>query len=255
MRRTLTALGAAALLLTGAPAAAAPADVAGAVANPDRSGFDTGLDEARQPVRVLEFLGLERGDDAIDMLAGSGYYTEIMARAVGPEGHVIGHNPPGVIDRFNLGPVFAARDYGGRIANAEELNVIFGELELEPESLDFALFHIVMHDMWFERVPDLPRVEPATVLAELYAAMRPGGVVGVVDHVGTDAANPRDEVARLHRISPDIVRAAMAEAGFVFDGESDMFRNPEDDHRLNVFDPAIRGRTDRIVYRFVKPER
>ncbi|MCA1748276.1 MAG: class I SAM-dependent methyltransferase [Parasphingopyxis sp.] len=247
---------AAALLLLSMPAVvqAEPAAVEAAVANADRSEPDTAMDESRQPAAVLQFLGLEEGDRVLDVMAGGGYYTELMARAVGPEGHVVGQNPPGVVEAYSLGPVFERRGYGAeRLPNAERLDVEFADAAFEPNSFDFALFHMVLHDLWHENPPALPRTEPADFLAALYTGMKPGGIVGVVDHVGTDAADPRGEVGRLHRIDPQVVRAAMEEAGFVHEEESDLLRNPEDTHEVNVFDPAIRGRTDRFVYRFRKP--
>jgi predicted methyltransferase len=82
--------------------------------------------------------------------------------------------------------------------------------------------------------------------------MKPGGVVGVVDHI----ANPGDTratVDKLHRIDPATVKADFKRAGFVLEGQSDMLRNPADDHSLNVFDPKIRGTTDRFAFKFRKP--
>ena len=84
--------------------------------------------------------------------------------------------------------------------------------------------------------------------------MKPGGTVGVVDHVAAPGGDTREVVAKLHRIDPAVVRADFERAGFLFDGESALLRNPADDHAKLVFDPAVRGKTDRIVYRFRKPE-
>lgn len=253
MKSILTiALGSA--LLFASPVMAEPADVAAAVANPDRGEQDRALDESRQPARVLAFLGLERGDAVVDILSGGGYYAELMARAVGPEGYVLGQNPPPLIDRFNLGAVFEARDYGGRIANADQYNVPFGDFVLPPDSIDFAMFHLVFHDLYFiDEERGFPAFDRETMLARLYRGMKPGGIVGIVDHVGTNAEDPEAEVSANHRIAPEIVRAAMEHAGFVFEEESAMLANPDDDHTNSVFDPAIRGQTDRFVYRFRKP--
>lgn len=254
MRRLVVCLAALAGIVSAAPAAADPAAVAAAVAHPDRIEQDTAMDESRRPVPVLEFLQLENGDRVLDVMAGGGYYTELMARAVGLDGHVVAHNPPGLVERFSLDPVFERRGVGaGRLPNVELLTVPFADVDLEPASFDFALLHLVMHDLWFEREPDLPRTDPAAFLAELYSGMKPGGIVGVVDHVGLDSTDPRGEVARNHRIAPQVIRAAMETAGFVLDGESAILRNPEDSHELSVFDRAIRGNTDRIVYRFRRP--
>ena len=76
----------------------------------------------------------------------------------------------------------------------------------------------------------------------------------MIDHVAAPGRETRAEVEATHRIDPAVIRADFERAGFVFDGESDLLRNPQDDRSVNVFDPSIRGRTDRIVYRFRKPQ-
>lgn len=235
------------------PALAEPAAVAAAVANSDRGEADTALDESREPVRVLEFLGLESGDVALDIFAGGGYYSELMARAVGPDGFVLAQNPPSAIERFELAPVYAQRGFGERIANAAQFKLAFDDFVLPPESIDFALFHMVFHDLWFVQEPQLPAIDRDRFLSRLYQSMRLGGIVGIVDHVGHAGMDPAEEVAARHRIDPAVIRTAMEDAGFVLEEESDILRNPEDDHETSVFDPAIRGHTDRIVYRFRKP--
>ena len=90
------------------------------------------------------------------------------------------------------------------------------------------------------------------MLKALFAAMKPGGIVAIVDHIGP-AGDTRAIVDKLHRIDPATVKADFARAGFVLDGESNLLRNPADDHRLMVFDPSLRGHTDRMVLRFRKP--
>jgi predicted methyltransferase len=77
--------------------------------------------------------------------------------------------------------------------------------------------------------------------------------VAVIDHVG-EAGDTREVVEKTHRIDPATVRSDFLQAGFVLDGESDLLANPDDDHEVNVFDPAVRGKTDRFVMRFRKPE-
>ena len=75
----------------------------------------------------------------------------------------------------------------------------------------------------------------------------------LVDHAAA-AGSPRETGNTLHRIDPDIVVSELTEAGFVLDGTSDLLRNTTDDLSLNMADPSIRGRTDRFVMRFRKPE-
>jgi predicted methyltransferase len=90
------------------------------------------------------------------------------------------------------------------------------------------------------------------VLAALYRALKPGGIVGVIDFVG-EPGDPRVIVNRLHRIDPARARADFERAGFVFEGQSDLLHVANDDHTMLVFDPAIRGKTDKFVSRFRKP--
>jgi predicted methyltransferase len=85
--------------------------------------------------------------------------------------------------------------------------------------------------------------------------VKPGGTVAVIDHVAKPGGDTREVVEKLHRIDPAVVRADFERAGFVLEAQSEMLRVPEDDHSKNVFDPSIRGKTDRFVYRFRKPAR
>ena len=96
-------------------------------------------------------------------------------------------------------------------------------------------------------------MDPNAWLKTLYTAMKPGAVVGVVDHVANPNNDLRATVEKLHRIDPNVIKADFLRAGFVLDGTSDLLRNPADDHSLLVFDPKIRGKTDRSIFKFKKP--
>jgi predicted methyltransferase len=230
----------------------APADYAAAVAAPGRPDAMVALDESRKPAEVLNFLGLRRGDHALDLWSGYGYHTEIMARAVGPEGSVTAWNAPS----FAANPRFRDAMEGVRARNS---NVTLAATPIEalnfPEAAyDFVLLSLIYHDLYWESESfSLARVDPQIVTAALFRATKPGGVVGVIDHVAAPGRNTRAEVEATHRILPATVRADFERAGFEFIGASDLLRNPADDLSMNVFDPRIRNRTDRIVYRFRRP--
>ena len=239
-------------MMTAAPAAyAAPADLGTAVAAKARPADAVKLDASRKPEAVLKFLGLEKGDRALDLFTGGGYYAEIMAKAVGPQGAVVAWEPANFVDEAGTRNFEALQ----RRAPTVELLVSPADaLSLPERSFDFVLMHMIYHDLYWESAEyRFPRVDPDAALAEVFAAVKPGGTVGVVDHVAAPGGETREVVAKLHRIDPAVVRADFERAGFVFDGESALLRNPADDHAKLVFDPAVRGKTDRIVYRFRKP--
>lgn len=252
---TTTLLTAAAVLVT-APVIAAPkrADLVGAVASAGRPAEDVLLDAGRKPVEVLTFMGLKTGDKVADIMAGNGYYTEIMARVVGPKGHVTAYDPK----QFLEGDAKAAAAWTallGREANVTHTAYPFEAFAAPANAYDFVMLHLDYHDLYWESEKfKVPKTNPAAFLKTLYASVRPGGTVAVIDHVALPG-DTRATVDKMHRIDPEVVKADFVKAGFVLDGSSDMLRNSEDDHSKMVFDPAIRGHTDRFAFRFRKPKK
>ena len=186
-------------------------------------------------------------------MAGGGYYTEIMARAVGPKGYVMALEPPQFVKTDKAKAAWDAlieRDKNVGLMLMSPQNVA-----LAPDSYAFVLMHLVYHDAYWESAKyDFKRMDPATFLKVVFSATKPGGIVGVVDHVGQPADDTRATVDKLHRMDPAVIKADFLAAGFVFEGESAVLANPADDHKTLVFDPAIRGKTDRVVYKFRRPK-
>ncbi|WP_417592416.1 class I SAM-dependent methyltransferase [Parasphingorhabdus sp.] len=227
------------------------ADFKAAVNAAGRTEADVALDESRSPAEVLAFMGLESGDAVLDIFAGGGYYSEIMGRVVGATGSVIAVNPPQFVSSDQ-----SKQKWAGVAQRQPNVTMVPSQLpDYKPaaNSIDFAMLHLIYHDFyWQSEKFKFDRMEPATVLANLYAGMKPGGIVAVIDHVGL-SGDTRAIVEKTHRIDPATARSDFMNAGFVLDGESDMFANPDDDLDKNVFDPAVRGKTDRFVMRFRKP--
>jgi len=224
---------------------------ADAVGNPARSADDRARDENRKPGEVLAFLGIQPGMDVLDLFSGGGYYTEIVSRLVGPDGSVHAHNNSAYTSF--VGEEADRRYAGDRLPNVTLLMAENNELDLAPASYDAILMVLAYHDIYYVAPNDgWPKIDGPALIAELYEGLRPGGVLGVVDHYAA-AGSPRETGNTLHRIDPDIVIAEIESAGFVLDGKSDMLRNTDDDHSLSMAAPEIRGRTDRFVLRFVKP--
>jgi predicted methyltransferase len=125
---------------------------------------------------------------------------------------------------------------------------------LPPASLDAALFVMSYHDLYWRPADGSWNATRADVLlTKLFQVLKPGGVVVVQDHVAKPGGDPAVVVDKLHRIDPALVKRDFEQAGFVFDGSSDVLANSTDDHTKLVFDESIRGKTDQFIYRFRKP--
>ncbi len=254
MRSTLLMFAAAIALSSPIAAKQTKPDIAAAVTAPGRPADDVKLDEGRKPVEVLTFMGLRSGDQVADIMAGNGYYTEIMARAVGSKGHVTAYDPK----QFADGDDKAAAAWTALIArqsNVTHTTYPFEAFAAPANSYDFVMIHLDYHDLYWESEKfKIPKADPASFVATLYKSVKPGGTVAVIDHVALPG-DTRATVDKLHRIDPETVKADFLKAGFILDGESDLLRNKTDDHTLLVFNPAVRGKTDRFSFRFRKPKK
>lgn len=223
-----------------------------AVASEARPESDRSRDAGRKPAEVLDFLGIEPGMSVLDMFSGGGWYAEVIAHVVGDSGRVIAHSNQAY--KAFVGDALEERFGTGRVAHAEILMAENNHLVLDADSLDAVMLGLSFHDLYNEdaegswELIDLP-----AFLAELKKGLKPGGIVAVIDHYAVAGAPP-ETGDTLHRIDPALVIANMEAAGFVLDGQSDILRNPDDDLSQIVFAPDIRGKTDRFVMRFKKPE-
>ena len=225
---------------------------AAAVASGTRPEADRASDADRKPEAVLELFGIQPGDIVLEMWAGGGYYTELLAHIVGESGKVVAHaNTP--ILAF-AGEAHTNRHVDNRLPNTEILLAENNELALEADSFDAATIILNYHDLyWSSEEYGWEQIDVPAFLAELYKGIKPGGTLGIVDHQAI-SGSPAETGNTLHRIDSAIVIAELEGAGFVLDGQSNELANPEDDHTKGVFDPEIRGKTDRYVLRFRKPE-
>jgi len=252
MRKLFSIAAAVALALVATPAWAEPADVAAAVANTAaRSEANLKLDEGRKPAELLAFLGLERGAHVIDMFGGNRYWAEIIAPAIGPEGQLVVWQPTQFMNDKRKAE-FAA--FAAKAGNAALIHSGFEEPRIGGNRYDFMIMNLDYHDVYWQSAErKIGRMEPDVWLKRIYDAMKPGAVVGIVDHAANPGGDTREVVEKLHRIDPAVVRADFERAGFVLEAESQLLRNPADDRTVNVFDDKIRGKTDRFVFKFRKP--
>ena len=243
-----TAVLAAPLLAKPTTHAVKPAPSAAWLADPLRSEDMRKLDEGRMPAQVLAFAGVKPGQTVLDFIAGSGYYSLLLARAVGPKGMVFAANPPGENDAKAWEP------FAGKVPQLHVMVAEISQMQFAPRSLDLIFTNLNYHDLYWESEKyHFPRVEVPKVLATWFTQVKPGGHVVIVDHAANPGGDPRAVADKLHRIDPERVKADMAAAGFVFEAESNVLRRSEDDRSKLVFDPAVRGKTDRFILKFRRP--
>jgi predicted methyltransferase len=237
--------------LSAAPGTPQSVSVAAAVASPARTPDNIKMDQSRKPAEVLDFLGLHPGMSVIDLFGGNKYWAEIIAPAVGPKGHVLVWEPKQFFDPDSQ-KAFA--DFAAANPNVSIAATPFQAIELPKNSADFVMLNLNYHDTyWQSDKLGIPRMEPPAFLKVVYDAMKPGAVIGVIDHIALPNDDTRATVEKMHRIDPKVARADFERAGFVFAGSSDILRSNADDHSLPVFDPKVRGHTDRFIFKFRKP--
>ncbi len=215
------------------------------LATADRSEADKARDEERKPAQVLHFFGVESGLTALDIVAAGGWYTEVLSAAVGAEGTVYAQNPKVMLELGDgrADKALTKRLTGNRLPNVIRLDRELDDLGLEPGSVDFALTALNFHDVYNEN----PR-QARDFLQVIYTVLKPGGVLGLIDHQGA----PNADNIKAHRMLKDDAVASAKSVGFRVSSSS-VLENPDDDRIKNVFDPEIRGKTDRFVLKLTKP--
>ena len=234
------------LLVAAAIAISAPAlaqDYAAVVNAPDRSEADRKNDERREPVKILALAGVKPGWTILDMGAGAGYSTELMARAAGPTGKVYGQNPPDMMERAKTG--YEERAKSPAMANVTTLMRGFEDpVPPEVKNLDLVTFFYASHDVTY--LPgDRTKMDHA-----LFEALKPGGILLIADYAALPGTGTSVSKT-LHRIEEDFLKKEVEAAGFKLVEEGDFLRNPKDPKDMPIFRPQIP--IDIFVLKFQKP--
>jgi predicted methyltransferase len=244
VRNFLLAVAAGAIMGGAAFAAAPPANVTAALADPARPADDTKRDADRKPAEMVAFAGIESGSKVADLIPGGGYFTRIFAKVVGPEGHVYAYVPEAVKDKYSMG------EHATALQTAyPNVTAVITPLQSPamPKDLDVVWTAQNYHDFH-----NFGAEAPGLMNKLAFEALKPGGVYVIIDHVDVAGSGAKD-TNTLHRIDPATVKQEVEAAGFKFAGESDLLANPADPHTAMVFDPSIRGHTDQFIYKFKKP--
>jgi predicted methyltransferase len=226
----------------GVPSGATP-DYRAIVSSPDRSDADRQTDHRRKPEQLLAFAGVRVGMKVLDMGAGAGYSTELLARAVGPTGRVYAQESPTGSARARERFEERAKSPAMRSA-LQVLRAYDDPVPPNAPEFDLVTFFFAYHDTAF-----MP-VDRAKMNRALFDALKPGGVLVVADHSAQPGAGV-GVVKSLHRIEESTLRGELEAAGFKLAAEGDFLRNPRDLRDTPVFRPQTP--VDEFVLKFVKP--
>ena len=219
------------------PAAQVPAEVAAAIADAARPPEEVARDGERRTAVALAFAGVGPGDRA-------------AGHEVGDRGHVYAFLPEEQLTNCAASETAGTRALVGD-AHYANITVLRASVDhfSAPEPLDLIWTSLNFHDLYdsFMGPANVPRV-----VASMFTALKPGGALVIIDHVAEPGSGVRDTES-LHRIDPETIISTVRAAGFVLEAQSDLLRNAADHHDRVVFDPAIRGRTDQVVLKFIKP--
>jgi len=228
---------------TGAAAQGGAPDYAAIIAASDRTDADRQTDKRRDPMQLLTFAAARPGMKVLDMGAGGGYSTELMARAVAPNGVVYGQNAADLSER-------AKTRFEARLNTPAGKNIVSlvrpydDPVPAEARDLDLITFLFYYHDTTYMSV------DRAEMNRKLYAALKPGGVLVIADH----SARPGDGTSvgkTFHRIEESALRREVEAAGFKLVAEGDFWRHPEDTRDFSIQPPT--RPVDEFVLKFQKP--
>ena len=218
--------------------------IAAAVADSARPATDTARDAARKPAEIVAFAGVKPGDKVAELMPGGGYFTRVLAKTIGPKGHLYAivptgfANRPGGLDTLNA----LAKQYG----NITVVPTDLANFKV-PEAVNVVWTSENYHDFHNGPNANIPGLNAAA-----FAALKPGGVYYIEDHAAAAGAGTTT-TSTLHRIDPGAAITEVEAAGFKLDGRSTLLVNPADPHTAGVRDPSIQGKTDKFALRFRKP--
>ncbi|MBB3138655.1 putative methyltransferase [Rhizobium pisi] len=201
---------------------------------------------------LIRFARVDAGSTVIDVYPGDGDWTRLFSDVVGAKGRIYSFVPAEVAD-FKNDPVGRMRTLAkepGR-ENVEAVSADLVAILQATEPADVLWLHLFYHDL-HTALMQARGATAADFNRAVYERLKPGGFYVIVDHAAAAGAGTGDAQS-LHRIDPASVREEVETAGFVLDAESTMLANNDDPHAIKVFDPSIKGQTDRFAYRFVKP--
>jgi predicted methyltransferase len=243
-----------AVSLFGFAAADAADSYDAAVSRPGRSAADLKRDALDHPAQILRLTGIKSGMHVADVLAGDGYYSELLASVVGPSGQVLMLNNA-AFDHWSTDDL-KPRLAGNRLPNVEYRIVDLDQMNLAAGTLDAIVLSKVYHDLyWVDTTGETkglwPKIDTSAVLDQLVAALKPGGVLLLVDH-SAKSGHGSSDASTLHRIDEAFARQDFQKRGMRVVASSDLLRRKDDPREQVSYKEPMLGKTDRFVLVFRK---
>jgi predicted methyltransferase len=224
-----------------------------AVAHAGRPAADITRDATDHPAEVLRLAGIKPGLAVADVLAGDGYYSELLGYVVGPKGHVILLNNA-AFDHWSE-PDLPNRLAGNRMTNVTRQVTELDDMKLPPGSLDAVFLVKVYHDLyWVDSKPNSPwpKINVPAVLDQLSKALKAGGVLLLVDHSAKPGTGTAD-AGTLHRIDEAYAIKDFESHGFKLVKKNDtLLKMPGDARDQLTYKGPMLGKTDRFIAVFKK---
>ena len=201
---------------------------------------------------LIRFARVDAGSIVIDVYPGDGEWTRLFSDVVGPKGRVFSFVPTEIADLKpdQVGRMQALAKEPGR-ENVEAVSANLVAMSVPTQAADVIWLHLFYHDLHTALIQK-KGATAADFNRAAFDRLKPGGLYVIVDHAAA-AGTGTGDAQSLHRIDPAAVREEVEAAGFILDAEGTMLANTDDPHTTKVFDPSIKGETDRFAYRFVKP--
>ncbi|MBS0504271.1 MAG: class I SAM-dependent methyltransferase [Proteobacteria bacterium] len=226
-----------------------------AVAAPTRTEANKARDQYRHPAETLAFFGVKPTDTVVEIWPGGGWYTEILGPYLAKGGKLILANPKG-----NFGKTISAKLESdpavyGKVEKAAFPATVLGGTGVAPGTADVVLTFRNVHN-WREGEMTEPKADYSlAAFKEIYAMLKPGGVLGIEDHRLPEKADvKREEDSGYLKVST--VRRLAEQAGFKFAGSSEVNANPKDtadwpDGVWTLPPTYTKGETDRAKYQAI----
>lgn len=212
----------------------------------ERSAADQLRDKLSKPDQVLAFAGVQPGWQVMDLFAGNGYYSEVLAAAVGKTGRVYLHNNQAYMQ---FASKLNERVKDNRLPNVEVYVREIEDINLPSASLDMVIMVMTYHDVYFTQNGWTVTATP--LFNTVHRILKPEGILLIIDHHALPGSG-NTRAQDLHRIEADFAQEDISGRGFAFVASTDVLENDVDDLQQSVFDPMIRGNTSRFVFKFKK---